>query len=624
LDPDYGFCTTRGADRALDLRDGAGVGASRSQVDVQRDLDRVGASGGGTVALAPGEVIRVGGTETGNRQLVVPSGVTLTTDSAPSRQQYARMGRVVPDGPDAKVCVDATCNDVAMVRVEAGGALTNVWVEGDGLDADQFKIAGVESSGSTDAQPTKIVGNRVSAPSRDGVGIRARGFSLSGEPCTGEVIADNLVTGYGSAQLFDAQGQARWADGIAVGCESTQVNGNDLVDITDAAIVVYGSYNRALETVHSQTSTVTANRVLSAGLSGHVAIGFDAIGECSADPSGGIVPCLDEVAPRDFKGATISGNAYWTGPRTHFDVGLMIGGGVRWGDHRIAGAGASATDNTTAPNGARVNIGVVVLAMYNAVLANNSGPVSLVDGNPLARWGRCPQLTLAVGALELASTSVTPAQAPEPGDQADGCLLGEPSPDGLDRLEVDPSGDFLVFASTGTRFTPWGMRTPGVTPESIWNTDFDRLVEAFRESRRMGSNIVRFNLQFSAFVGPPTAGHPDGTPDEANLARLQDAVDLAARTGMYIELSGLRIQLDYDNGDWYATRDEAARWRSQAVFWSAIAHQLEHTDAVAWFDLMNEPVVAAKVQQTWCRATLGPDCYVQFLTKNRAGRTSGR
>ena len=215
-------------------------------------------------------------------------------------------------------------------------------------------------------------------------------------------------------------------------------------------------------------------------------------------------------------------------------------------------------------------------------------------------------MRLAVGAAELASVRITPAQPPEPAEPADGCLLGEPSPHGLDRLQVDRSGDYLVGASTGVRFTPWGMRTPGVIPETFWNDDFDRLVEAFRETRRMGSNLVRFNLQFSSFVGPPSPGHPDGTPNKANLARLQDTVDLAEQTGMYIELSGLRIQLDYDNGDWYATRDEAARWRSQAVFWSAIASQLKHSDAVAWFDLMNEPAVPTEVQQTWCRSTLGP------------------
>ena len=270
-----------------------------------------------------------------------------------------------------------------------------------------------------------------------------------------------------------------------------------------------------------------------------------------------------------------------------------------------------------------MNIGVVVLAMYNAALAEQLGPFKLVDGNPLARWGRCPQLTLAVGAAELASTSITPAQP------AGARRTRRRMPARRTRHRTAStacrsirSGDFLVFASTGARFTPWGMRTPGIIAESFWNDDFDRLVEAFPRNPAMGSNIVRFNLQFSAFVGPPSPGHPDGTPNKTNLARLQDTVDLAEQTGMYIELSGLRIQLDYDNGDWYATRDEAARWRSQAVFWSTIASQLKHSDAVAWFDLMNEPIVPTEVQQTWCRSTLGPDCFVQYLTKDPAGRTS--
>ena len=300
----------------------------------------------------------------------------------------------------------------------------------------------------------------------------------------------------------------------------------------------------------------------------------------------------------------------------------MIGGGVRWGDHRIVGAGASATDNTTAPNGARANIGVVVLAMYNAVLANNSGPVKLVDGNPLARWGRCPQLTLAVGAAELASTSITPAAAAGARRTsrrmpARRTLTARPRPPAgrperrLPRRRLDRRALHTV-----------GHADPGVIAESFWNTDFDRLVEAFRESRRMGSNIVRFNLQFSAFVGPPSPGHPDGTPNETNLARLQDTVDLAEQMGMYIELSGLRIQLDYDNGDWYATRDEAARWRSQAVFWSAIARQLEHSDAVAWFDLMNEPRLRPRCSRRGAAPRSVRDCYVQFLTKDPAGRTT--
>ena len=152
LEPGYGFGTARGAGPPLDLRAYADVGASRTQAELQAEIDRVAAAGGGPVELAVGEVVRIGGAASRHQQLVVKSGVTLTTATAPTRAQYARMGRIVADGPDAKVCAEAACDNVAMVRVEPGGGVTNVWVEGDGLDADVYKVAAIESTGSTDAR----------------------------------------------------------------------------------------------------------------------------------------------------------------------------------------------------------------------------------------------------------------------------------------------------------------------------------------------------------------------------------------------------------------------------------------------------------------------------------------
>ena len=64
------------------------------------------------------------------------------------------------------------------------------------------------------------------------------------------------------------------------------------------------------------------------------------------------------------------------------------------------------------------------------------------------------------------------------------------------------------------------------------------------------------------------------------------------------------------------------RWRSQAVFWTAIASRLKHNDAVAWYDVMNEPSASIEEHPIWCAAALGGFCYVQFLTKEPAGRTS--
>ena len=208
-----------------------------------------------------------------------------------------------------------------------------------------------------------------------------------------------------------------------------------------------------------------------------------------------------------------------------------------------------------------------------------------------------------------------------PNDTADGCLIGEPSPDGLDLLKVGPGGDFLVTES-GARFTPWGMRAPSANVEAFWHDDWNQLVATFREVRRMGFNIVRFNLQFSTFVGPPSSGHPDGTPNQASLCAWRTRRNSPRRWACTSSLSGLRLETDSDNGDWYATRPAAERWRSQAVYWTAIASRLEHSDAVAWYDVMNEPSASIEGHPTWCAASRRGFCYIQFLDKERSERTS--
>ena len=74
----------------------AGGAASRSQSQLQAELDAAASPVCGTVALAQRELVRVGGPANGNQQLRVPPCVTLTTAGAPSVQQYAKMGRIIP------------------------------------------------------------------------------------------------------------------------------------------------------------------------------------------------------------------------------------------------------------------------------------------------------------------------------------------------------------------------------------------------------------------------------------------------------------------------------------------------------------------------------------------------
>ena len=81
-----------------------------------------------------------------------------------------------------------------------------------------------------------------------------------------------------------------------------------------------------------------------------------------------IVPCIDVPTTRRFSGAIVADNKFSTGPRTAFQIGLMVGSAPLWGDHRVPGSGGSYTGNTTGGIGARVNIGVSTLGMGSATV----------------------------------------------------------------------------------------------------------------------------------------------------------------------------------------------------------------------------------------------------------------
>ena len=70
-------------------------------------------------------------------------------------------------------------------------------------------------------------------------------------------------------------------------------------------------------------------------------------------------------------------------------------------------------------------------------------------------------------------------------------------------------------------------------------------------------------------------------------------IALAEQTGLYVELTGLKIETDADTGTWYDQLDEQGRWAAQAVFWAAVAGAVKDSPAVAWLDLMSEPVATA-------------------------------
>jgi hypothetical protein len=557
LDPGYGFDSRP----VGDVKDWAGGGPSRTQRALQIQLDEARSSCG-RVELEPKEVVQIGGVQPGpepdNVPLRIPPCVTLTTRGAPDAFHYARMARLVPNG---LICAQPgpTCDHIELVRMMGDRAkLSNVWVDGKGLPSSNHKI-GLVGVASGQGSPTEVVDNRFSDPPPDGTAVRAAGYGTTAVPCRGRVISRNLVTGYATEHEQTRLGGGRWADGLSIFCEQATVQDNDVVDISDAGIVVYGSWNSATEQRRTQRSTVSDNLILSAGNSAHVALGADAVGECLADRDGPAVSCIEfshdrpgdppKESTRDFAGTSVRDNRLWTGARTHFDIGLMIGSATMWGDNGPRARGASFTNNTVGivPT-TRVHVGIAVGGMSDTVLTGNTSSYDHIDANPAVTEDKCPQGDV----LSVYSTFSAGSAVADP--RLDHCFAYHPSPGGMEPIRVGP-GQTLVGGDSGQRFNPWG-RNDGFYAEGF---DHNITVSELRETKEMGANVVRLHLQFTDIMRDDCT-----SADPAALAELDDTLRRAEQNGMYLDLTGLAsYRGDTSDPPCYTGPDEDARWAAQ-------------------------------------------------------------
>ncbi|MDB6107166.1 MAG: right-handed parallel beta-helix repeat-containing protein [Gammaproteobacteria bacterium] len=287
------------------------------------------------------------------RPLAIPAGVTLATDGLPSPHRHAVMARLIRASPFPGPMVELNADD----NPNRSGTLKAIWVDGQRAKASAF-VAGainVEIYGGTGGT---LDGNFL-ANSLGWSTIHSYG-SLDGKPCAGNVITNNVVTAYSSVHSG-----GRWTDGISVGCENTLVQYNQVIDPTDVGIVVYTAYPA------TQRSLVIYNTVVSAGNSAFAALGFDPLQNRSAG------------AP-DFTGSAISMNSLWSGPNTHFIIGLAIGSRA-WYPTGELGYGASAIRNTTAGVRTQFGAGIVVSGMESATVQGN-----VFLGAPIpASWTGC-------------------------------------------------------------------------------------------------------------------------------------------------------------------------------------------------------------------------------------------
>jgi hypothetical protein len=326
-DPTYGFGST--APIAMPT---SGEGFSGGTgAELQLLLNSTAA--GGTVWLAQKALVRV------DVPLVVPSGVTLATTGAPGPTQYALQARLYR----------ASLFAGEVVRIQPGGRVLSVWVDG-----QRGVIPRPNLQGST-AVDVFMVGGTLS----DSLLTGSSGWTavqlgtVDRSVCTA-TVARNLVTAYASLHHGD------FADGISSYCDNTLIEGNQVVDTTDVAIIIFPTNSEG-----PQRSEVRHNTVLSAGNSGY--------GAYAADGT------LTKALPPDFRGSTVHHNLFWTGGRTHIDIGLAVGTRAWFGGSSASGIGTSFTDNTTGALQARVAAGIAVAGMHEVTVQRNSVAVTFAD-----------------------------------------------------------------------------------------------------------------------------------------------------------------------------------------------------------------------------------------------------
>jgi hypothetical protein len=338
-----------------------------TQQQLQTMLDNAAATHA-TVTLAQQAVVSIttartiGPPRTRQVGLDIPAGVTLTTVGQPSPNKYAEMGRLVRASGFGTGTTGA-----AVVEVESGAKLLNVWVDGQrtGPTNHQGDTVNVETAGGSG---TTVSSDRLS----NAIGftnLHALGTAES-LPCGSNTITGNLVTAYSSSHT-----NGDWSDGISVACVNATVENNTVIDATDVGIVLFRAYPA------DQKSTVADNTILNAG--------NPAFGGIVADPLSA-PPGQKTVSP-NFAGSSVQSNTLWTGPGAYYHIGLSVGsaawfGGTKTGDPNI-GSGASFTGNTLTASATEA---IAVSGMLNATVTGNT-----LDWNP-GQYGRCPQAEIAV------------------------------------------------------------------------------------------------------------------------------------------------------------------------------------------------------------------------------------
>jgi hypothetical protein len=380
--------------------------ADGSEASLQSALWLRSLAGGGEVDLQPGQVTGL------STMLIVPGNVTLTTAGDPDPTHYADMGELarLPSFDP----VPGTGQP--LVQLDPGAKLVHVWVDGqrDVPDPNTFLIFDVRTLGGTG---TTVADDRLG--NTDGAStleVDSADTGLAGSAaCATNVVDDNLVEAYSSSHVLlpgEPGNDHPQADGIGVYCTHTDVERNDIVDISDTAVVLFDGSPLG-PAPGPQLSTVAHNVIISAGNSYSFGIATDPFYSLDATvlPGGDPPGTVSRAFTDGTGGARITGNELWSGDRTHFDVLLSSGthdlfgstvhqncllpnsGGVATCGGGRNASGATWTDNSSDGLLTEVEMGIYVGGTTGAVIEHNTfGDIVEATG------GTCPKFPVVEAA----------------------------------------------------------------------------------------------------------------------------------------------------------------------------------------------------------------------------------
>lgn len=200
-------------------------------------------------------------------------------------------------------------------------------------------------------------------------------------------------------------------------------------------------------------------------------------------------------------------------------------------------------------------------------------------------------------------------------------LLPQTASSAMDFIQVSKDKSGFIFETEKTQFIPWGFNYDhdenGRLLEDYWEKEWPKIEEDFLEMKDLGANVVRIHLQLGKFM------IKSDTVNTLALDKLALLVELAERSDLYLDITGLGCYHKRDVPVWYDELPEEERWSVQIRFWEAVAKTCANSPAIFCYDLMNEPVLPGnnKKETEWLPGEFGGKHFVQRISLDLKGRT---